>query len=360
MISDKIYKLSIFFKTEMEKRSDIASDLATRIMHSLVPTGRHPDEDKQKMTFLVATHLIGVAERYLDSAIKIILDELKYSNNQKIAAIGNSKYPKEQYLNILNLSIKSFMDPTQWEIRFGGKKWAAFSERVIDLYHAINKFKKAKQENNSKVMNEQSGLISAYLNILDGMSHNSDSFLNRIINQELAEETEGNYNDDVYELANKKEQEIIDLMDIKELRNKHDVINHIKNKIYNNPESYLYREHLRDIYNPKERSSPENVKQEMEIIRQKKQTINFVNSFIDRLIEELELGIKNGSDVEDYIAKFNKIISYYKFKGIKKDLEAIISKYNLESMYGLINALEEIKQFILDNIELTLTNFVYS
>jgi hypothetical protein len=69
MISDKLYKLNIFFKTEVGKRSDIASDLATRVMYSLAPVGRHPDEDKQNMTLLVATHLIGVAERYLDSAI---------------------------------------------------------------------------------------------------------------------------------------------------------------------------------------------------------------------------------------------------------------------------------------------------
>ena len=359
MNSDKIYKLCCIFKFAIEKRSDVASDLATRIMHSLVPTSGHPEEDRQKLTHLVSVHLIGVAERYIDNAIKIILDELRYSSNTEISGIGYAEFPKERYLDILNLSIESFMDPNQWEIKFGGKKWAVFSQRVIDLYNSINKFKKAKETNNVKIMNEQSGMISVYLNVLDGMSHNSDSFLNRIINQEIAEETMGKYDNETYELSKQKEKEIIDLMDSKELHNKQDVIPFIRKKIYDNPESYLYREHLRNIYMPQEKSNPEQLQKEMEIIREKKIIINYVNNFVDSLIDEIEIGIKDGENAEFYLSKFNKIINFYKFRSIKNDLLKITNKHNIEGIYGMLNATEEIREFILNNIELILNNSIY-
>jgi hypothetical protein len=360
MNSDKIYKLCYAFKAAMEKRSDVTSDLATRIMHSLVPTSGHPEEDRQKLTHLVSTHLIGVADRYVDRAINIIMDELKYSLDEDISEFAEEKYTKDDYEKILYLAIKSFDNLEIWKEKFGGNKWTNFTEKVLELYKSIQKFRKAKEEKDRKTMNEQAGMISVYLNVLDGMTHNTDSFLNRMI------ESEDNYGDDddddddedyfFNEDFKNKMKEVTNLMDSKELHSKQDVIPFIRKRIYENPDSYLYREYLRDIYKNEERSDPEDLKFEMEKIRNKKIIINYISTSIDDLISSIEKGIKQGKTIKDnygvqnYEYHLNKIVNYPRIRSMKGDLEQIAFNNDTSTMEGMLKVVKQIKEFILNNI----------
>lgn len=86
---NKLFKLSLYFENMLLiKKADLTSDMATRIMHSLVPyTVEHPDEARNIQTHLTDKHLLSVAERYVERGLSICYEELAHLNNQTLTTL---------------------------------------------------------------------------------------------------------------------------------------------------------------------------------------------------------------------------------------------------------------------------------
>jgi hypothetical protein len=185
---NKILKLAKLYEQHLKltKRASIASDLALRIMHSLVPKAtEHPMEAQLAQTHLTQKHLIDVAERYMERAAKIIKEEMVHSPNPSAYKRINIAFNAKNYLAVARIGAQEFSNDN-WEDLFGGQRWKQFSEQLANLGFAIKKFKNS----NKKEKSEAAGMISVYMNVLDGLTHNTGSFLDKMITNESQEEAE--------------------------------------------------------------------------------------------------------------------------------------------------------------------------
>ncbi len=319
---DKLFKLSLYFENLLLiKKADLTSDMATRIMHSLVPyTVEHPDEARNIQTHLTDKHLLSVAERYVERGLSICYEELAHLNNQKTRNDIFNELSKKNYIRILEIFTNSFSS-NEWDPEFGGKKWAGFSNGLLELMKSINSFKEAKLNKDYEKMSEDAGMISAKMNILDGMTHNTGSFLAKMLTQE-------NPNFDKNEHL-KQMQTITTIMDAKQLSNKEDVVPFIKPYLINNPENYLYREYFNNI-NRSSKPNLERTKQEIAAIRARKKLIDYVDRYIDTTINNMIKDKKENNNKELNTYKnfiIYSVVNNSKFSDIKNELKEIKYKY---------------------------------
>jgi len=345
---NKLFKLSLYFENMLLiKKADLTSDMATRIMHSLVPyTVEHPDEARNIQTHLTDKHLLSVAERYVERGLSICYEELAHLNNQTVRNNIFNELGKKNYIRILEIFTNSFSS-NEWDPAFGGKKWASFSNGLLELIKSINSFKEAKLNKDYEKMSEDAGMISAKMNILDGMTHNTGSFLSKMLTQENP-----NFDNDEYL---KQMQTITTIMDAKQLSNKEDVVPFIKPYLINNPENYLYREYFNNI-NRSSKPNPERTKQEIAAIRARKKLIDYVDRYIDTTINNMIKDKKTNNNKELNTYKnfiIYSVVNNSKFSDIKNELKEITSKYwknstkpTLENISNYFNGRKEIGDLV--------------
>lgn len=266
---DIILKLAKEYRN-IVKKADVVSDLAIRIMHSLVPyTVDHPDEARSVQTHLTEKHLLDVAKRYIKNAMDIIWLELyEMGDHISCKAIENAGYTKNYKLAI-EQAIKGFEKLKKSKYnniyeridQWGDNKWIEYCRYVYMLIVEVEAFE---QSNSYEDKEKHSGMISAYMNLLDGLSHNTGSFLDKM----------------VLFIDNQKSRlpDLKKLMDAKQLSNKDDVIDIIKKYIHDNPDAYLYTDYLRKFYGNLA-PDKERTESELEYISSKKKIIKMFNNF---------------------------------------------------------------------------------
>lgn len=276
---NSILKLAKYFEKFAQS---VANDMAIRIMHSLIPASvNNPIDAETISSKLTAVHLINVAKRYVKRGCRLIINELSYAHNLGF----HNQATKESEHNIIQIGKYAFSRPEEWDPDFGGPPWYNFADILEKLNTSISNFEKAKNDANYKKMSIESGLMSSYMNVLDGMSHNSGPFIhNMIINDAQAGTT--------YDGFLQKEEETLQLMDSKELSHVEDVLPFLRDYIVNNPEAYLYKE-LYSKLRREHRPNEERTQKEMSQIRQKKKALKLITQDMDKTIEKLQNYIKN-------------------------------------------------------------------
>jgi hypothetical protein len=320
----EILKLAtIFEQASLKKEASAISDLAIRIMHSLVPyASEHPDQAKSTMMHLTNKHLIGVAERYVQRAAGIIKDELQWSRDTSALQRANLALKNKNYSSVIKIGLSDFAKEQNWDVGYGGQKWLQYCQLLIKLIDSINEFKKAKALDNIKKMEETSGEITIYMNVLDGLTHNTGSFISKIIAEEspFTEDNPDEFRNEV--------RKTMQLMNVKQLSHKEDVLPFIKQYIMQNPDAYLYKEFYSRLL---KESKPdlERSKKELEEIDNRKKLIDFIINNYDymiRIIEE-ELKNKNASNLINRFELVKAIPDDWRWKQIKPDLTRIANQY---------------------------------
>ena len=328
-----ILKLAKYFeKLAIQKTAGVTSDMAIRIMHSLIPTAtQNPMDATEKQIQLTNTHLLGVAERYISRGAKIIQEEMRYSRGSSTYSPDIKKYMESSnFIDVIRLGFKCFADPKQWSIDFGGEKWKNFAEKLVMLDQFVNNFKEARDNKNENGMIKYSGLISAYMNILDGMAHNTGSFLDKMISHEtgdVVDVTGGEF----LKLLEDKKREAITMMDIKELKNSEDVLPFLKQHMHDNPESYLYRSMFNTLQR-RNRPNEERTQEELKQIRKRK-SIYLKLEKLDGVIAEINNSYNNG-----HFGNIDYYVQYLDITGnifedaqdkIKEIMKMGLSKYSM-------------------------------
>jgi len=335
----KAYEHHIKIAKGLTKKASITSDLAVRIMHSLVPKAtEHPMEAQFAQTHLAQKHLLGVAERYMERAAKIIQEELVHCQNPAAYKRATVALKAKNYLSVARIGAQEFAHDN-WEEGFGGKRWRQFSEQLANLGYAIKSFKDTiKGGGDEKSKREAAGMITVYMNVLDGLTHNTGSFLDKMIrneSQEAAEAT-GKSSEDIY--MNKK-QEAFEMMDVKQLNNSDNVLPFIKKYMYGNPDGYLYREYysklLRDA-----KPNMENARQQLAEIRKKKGLINGLDRSLDNIINKMERDARTGdfSNIKSYYDYITGITRSSRWKEAASVTGPILQKYNLEQQFRQLSS----------------------
>lgn len=325
---NKLFKLALYFeKYAIVKNADLTSDMATRIMHSLVPyTVEHPEEARNIQTHLTDKHLLSVAERYVERGLNICYEEMEWAQDYlRVRNFFINHFSKGDYISAIKIAINCFANEESWVSGYGGKKWENFARGLLNLCISIKTFKEAKQNKDYNKMSEMAGMISAEMNVLDGMTHNTGSFLSKMLILE---------NPSVDEEYREKLKTTTTIMDSKQLTNKEDVLPFIKPFLINNPENYLYREYFNDL-NRVSKPNQERAKQEIAVIRERKKLIDYVDRFIDVTINNMikDQKINNNKELNTYKSfVIYSIVQNPRFVDIKNELKKITLKHLQKSI----------------------------
>lgn len=333
----KILKLAILFEKQAQS---VTQDIAIRIIHSLIPEAVGNDMDARDISVkLTSVHLINVAKRYVNRGCVLIKHELKNADHFNLH--NEDLYSNE---DIIQIGKREFAKTKEWDPGFGGLPWYNFSCVLEKLNISIQKFEQAKNENNSDKMFTESGLISGYMNVLDGMVHNTGLFVkNMIVNEETGPIVD-------YNTVLKQESEAVELMDSKELSHIEDILPFLKKYITNNPEAYLYKE-LYSKLTSKHKPNLERTKKEINIISKKKNIINNMQKTLLPVITLLKTINKNPwSQSVDLLSIKNKLkYVIYKYATFI-DLDYICIKYK-EAFSFLPPSKEDLPSLFVDFVK---------
>jgi hypothetical protein len=340
---------SLFSLLSIKKEAGFADDLAVRIMHSLVPSATDALEAPYAQAKLTKTSLLPVAERYIESSCRIIADEMKHSKQARKYYWGEAEksFLNKDYGKLLSLAIEDFSNPSNWDVAFGGIPWTNYSKMVLKLYESVVEFKNAIKENNIDKIKSMSGEIAAYMNVLDGMNHNTGSFISKIIDYETEREMvldEGKEElEDIpwSQRIEERQKKINELMDAKQLSDTEDVLLFLKPYMKENPDLYLYKEYFSDLAS-KGKPDIQRSLTSLKKIREGKLKLQKHKMMFDELYNTLSSHISKGTAVSsEFIVMINNLAhpSYGYCKELAGEIKSELNKIEQKLEENLLDVL---------------------
>lgn len=192
----------------LTKQADLINNMAKRIMFSLLPTLITQNRE----TVMSVTNGI-VDYKALESLVPGAKELLHYG----LLAIKDELGQELSYLtidpidNFLNQAVAIFGAEDFWQDRFGGKAWQTISKTFLDLHHLLVKIEEAKKQMKDHSYYQLLMQMVAEMNIIDGLAHNTDSLMTKIINidskNNISEEKKINRENKIKRLMHSKQLE---------------------------------------------------------------------------------------------------------------------------------------------------------
>lgn len=235
-------KADLFNK--LTKAAAIRENMAKRIFISLL-SRLVPETESARIHLTkgiidhnVLKELLPGAKELLEYGAKICIDELKTINSFFFISEENTHVAnqlrwdaerlsnKNDFIGSLKISLEAFNTPRIWETAYGGKPWVKIASTLLEIGESINTYYSS---NEDEVKIEALKNLLVYMNVLDGLSHNSAEVIGNFINKEKEQGSysyEKNYNE-----KRKYKDDITRLLNSKQLENSADVWNEIKKYI---------------------------------------------------------------------------------------------------------------------------------
>lgn len=225
MVPSKILKAAELFEQTI-KEASIRGNMAKRIMFSLLSHLTPIGESSRSyythgaIDVKALRQLIPGAKEILEYGIMACIEEISWHSDidsvkklKNISSLGEQKYT----LKALIL----FFNRNDWQQSYGGENWKKIAETLLDIKIHLDNGLEAR--NNYELDREIKELmsLSSYLNILDGLMHNTGSIMDKMIN------IESNMLNKEPDLEGKDFRAIRRLMDVKELKDPDDVLQEI-------------------------------------------------------------------------------------------------------------------------------------
>lgn len=301
--------INLFYKkASIKKEANLLSDMARRVMFSLIPG--------QRFDFIAARWAANGIINSVTYGTRAIREELNYYRgdfpvfeNKQLRAYGDinlGKFGKNtitKYRDFLEIAWLMFDDAGNWETSFGGKSWRNIAETMLHLVNLYDKFLQTEKYTNAEedVLKQ----IIIYLNVFDGLAHNTGGIFEKMVGEE-----EAIHNDDFY---NNLEQ-LLKIRDMTELPESIHVFKEIEPLLY--PKT-VYQDYITEIRsNPKyfKSENPEQQLKNIKAIKKLKQTGKYhIKNLRSRLgiIIDHSNGMNNSIyALQKYVASYNSASSY--------------------------------------------------
>lgn len=203
------------------KQADLKSNMAKRIMFSLLPhlapqTQVHAT--KGMVDFNALKQMIPGAKELLRYGTLACLDELIFSFSGQDITVKWAKKQKHNidqldYSKTLKIIIDLFKRGT-WLPDAGGPTWIRIAETLAAIQNSLETYQEAKKGYDYQAQADALMEMTSYMNVLDGLAHNTGKIMERLISYEGS-------NDPEYRTK------IDRLMDSKELQDPEDVLQEI-------------------------------------------------------------------------------------------------------------------------------------
>ena len=275
----KLLKYSTIYNN-LTKVADIKSNMALRILHSLIPSFISNPEEARLLSLERSKDLIPGAKELLKYGRKIIQSELKY-------AAFDLNIKSDNYIEFFEKAKKAFMSNIWESSSFGGASWARIADLLLNIAKIVDNYE------SSKDINDLSEL-SYYLNALDGLMHNSGSVLEKMLLSErgFSGYAPVNDNSNIGEhIASVKK-----LMNAKELKNPANVLKVIDPVLRNSAPHIksMYGDDLSKFRSQNLPSHLEKIEYELSEIERKKVVISYLELTLNHSINYLKNYINSG------------------------------------------------------------------
>ena len=341
------------------KEATIRSDMAKRIMYSILPSTVDPsqvvmsggvvdykalDAAVEGAADIIAFGTLSVADelRYYRE-YNPVLTELRsdFRDKFKQNRVGKNKFNASSNINpeyekLLSLAIPAFADTKNWDDKYGGFAWEKTAKCLLQIYRLYynlqilqkEQLEKYNPDNLDKITNIKKQLVMQ-MNIFDGLSHNSGTILERIV-----------YNED--DFLSRQEPEIPEeselskirrMMDSKELDNTKLVYKEIEESLKGSGDIHRYKDYNHKIRDKEyhEEDYVDRLNQLNKIRLRKK--INTNIDILDMLFENLD------STYTSYANEVKMFIKHQSHPNIKKIKHHLT--WATESMNGCIHDLRD-------------------
>ncbi len=263
-VNDILLKSGYYY---LISEASIRSDMAERIMYSIIQGIPKDKEDQISVGLGLArqqseTEKEFLRQNYRATDYKALIraangrhdiikygaracsKELSHYHGDRINVYEKTKslLSQNKYKEVINIAIKAFSDYKQWDPAFGGPAWEAiarslgkicFLDEYLDL---IYKEYKTSMDSDSLTKLRTEELVTLQdliveLNVFDGLSHNTESIMRNLVQQETLEKyPQSSYDydtDENYDRIGKEFTKVKSLMDAKELEDPTDVYKEI-------------------------------------------------------------------------------------------------------------------------------------
>lgn len=176
--------------------ASIRSEMARRIFYSLLPSA---DPIKASMTkgpidIIALTQASSTRKNIIHYGAKSCLREMEHyksiesnSANSILYKLMKDMYEAKNYKETLKYCIRYFSDENGWNRGFGGKKWQTISETLLKLVELDEELFYVKKRKDIDVVEEEIKILQeiiVYLNIFDGLAHNSTNVMENLVEEE--------------------------------------------------------------------------------------------------------------------------------------------------------------------------------
>lgn len=272
---------TLYCNRSLRKEATLLDNMAARILWSTIPA------EQQLNNINALKSLTYGAKELIRLGAKATMEELSHTDKDSYTK-AFIEIENKNYEAALKISLESFKTVNQAGKMYGGRAWVNIAQNLLLLLGALNKAEQYKNAADYNNYVAELNNVVVYMNVIDGLAHNTGSIMDKMLNIEFQElKTKLNNSDKEYdenELYKKfwaYKDDIIKLMDAKELTNKEDVFDYTVNKLQNIPEKLLpFKDFIKQrqyerAYEEKIESDPE---QEFKIIRIRKELLEYTNS----------------------------------------------------------------------------------
>lgn len=251
------------------KKASIETDMAQRIMLSLIPEVMDPLQRANTMQ----DPLMWAADvKVYRNAVRGALDLIKYGSiaclgelqhypsktisrhegpyessevAEKKEVLANAKeaYEKADWKKLLEICHTAFQDVAAWNGSFGGNAWGKIAETLLELDNKYKEVLTARKSSDWEGELKRMKEAVVLMNVFDGLAHNTASVIPKVLDAELGYR----YTDEdpSYTEAHVKYKKRVErLMDSKELRNPIAVYKEVEPIIDNSPYKYTYMDYI--------------------------------------------------------------------------------------------------------------------
>ena len=158
--------------------ADLRQNMALRIMYSLIPPlVKDVYNEKETIDFesYLAFDIIPGAKEILNYGIKAVEYEFNISDNETMKKEIRKLIFSGDYRSALQMASHGFLQG--FRAATGNEAWSKFSIALIQLDDHIKRVEKTGKSEDAK-------LLISWLNKIDGMAHNTGSFLEKLVQQE--------------------------------------------------------------------------------------------------------------------------------------------------------------------------------
>lgn len=348
-----LFKMASLF--ELMTRADLQSDMAKRIMFSILPSLADPSQVAMTQGIVDIKALKTAVEGRHDVikyGVKSVLNELIHyiESPTKKSAVSvhdtvEALIARNELERAMDIAVAAFQDNHGWVSRYGGRPWELIARslrQLIRLDKQLNLIRKeSPSANNAEKEIQLMRDIVVELNIFDGSAHNSDSILHNLIELETADKI----TDPRLRGQNKKEnyRQIKRLMDAKELNSPIEVFKSIKDTLTDSGDINKFKDWITKIRNQPElfKTDPQRASNLFHIyirkvILQRRSLLNEYKDDLKNKLNNVESNIESatlkgpgGGDFEPLVSFLSMIKSEMQIMCLEfeEDIEGFIKQY---------------------------------